>query len=152
MRILEENEKSLTPEEIEKQKKIVDDLYKKEREERENYLKSFEEDRKASFEESKTMISPLISEKSFIREKQRERDLERMEIKPEIEKTGEAIEKSVGEKAFMIEKHKEEEQMRKEIKPDIRGVGEAISKTIDDKAFLIEKRNPDSISFIGELK
>ena len=74
MRKLEENEKPLTPEEIEKQKKIVDDLYKKEKEDRENYLKSFEDERKKSFEESKAMISSLISEKSFIREKQRERD------------------------------------------------------------------------------
>ncbi len=80
MRKLEENEKPLTPEEIEEQKKIVDDLYKKEKEDRENYLKSFENERKASFEESKAMISSLISEKSFMREKQRERDLERMEI------------------------------------------------------------------------
>ncbi len=85
MRKLEENDKPLTPEEIEKQKKIVDDLYKKEKEDRENYFKSFEEQRKTAFEESKNLISSLISEKSFMREKQREQDLKRMEIKPEIE-------------------------------------------------------------------
>jgi hypothetical protein len=49
VRKLEENEKPLTPEEIETQKKIVDDLYKKEKEEREQYLKSFEVERKAAF-------------------------------------------------------------------------------------------------------
>lgn len=74
MRKLEENDKPLTPEEIEKQKKIVDDLYRKEKEDRENYFKSFEEERKIAFEESKDLISSLISEKSFMREKQRERD------------------------------------------------------------------------------
>ena len=76
MRKLEENEKPLTPEEIETQKKIVDDLYKKEKEEREKYLKSFEVERKAGFDESKELISAVISEKSFKREKQRERDFE----------------------------------------------------------------------------
>ena len=99
MKKLEENDKPLTPEEIETQKKVVEDLYKKEKEERENYLKSFEVERKAAFEESKELISALISEKSFKREKQRERDLERMELKPDIEQTGEAIEKTIEEKA-----------------------------------------------------
>ena len=42
MRNLGENEKPLSQEEIEQQKKLVDELYKKEKEEREAYLKSTE--------------------------------------------------------------------------------------------------------------
>ena len=65
---MEENDKPLTPEELEKQKKLVENLYTKEKEDRENYFKSFEEERKSAFEESKNLISSLISEKSFKRE------------------------------------------------------------------------------------
>ena len=46
MRKLEENDKPLTPEEIEKQKKIVDDLYKKEKEDREIYFKALRRNEK----------------------------------------------------------------------------------------------------------
>ena len=82
MRKLEENEKQLTPEEIEKEKKIVDELYKKEKEERAEYLKEHEEDRKKAFKESQELISDLITEKSFLREKIREKDKERFTLEP----------------------------------------------------------------------
>ena len=78
MRSLEENDKPLTAEEIEKQKSIVDKIYKQEKEEREEYFKVTEGERKKAFEESKALISKLISEKAFIRDKYRQEDLERM--------------------------------------------------------------------------
>ena len=53
---MSDNEKPLSSEEIEQQKKIMEDLYKRENEEREKYLKSTEGDRKKAFETSKTQI------------------------------------------------------------------------------------------------
>ncbi|MCJ7649768.1 MAG: hypothetical protein MUP85_14225, partial [Candidatus Lokiarchaeota archaeon] len=83
---MEENENQSTPEEIEKQKEIVDKLYKKEKEERDEYFKEIEEERKKNFEESMEIISGLISEQAFLREKHRQEDLQRMELNPQIER------------------------------------------------------------------
>ena len=90
---MEENENQSTPEEIEKQKEIVGKLYKKEKEERDEYFKEIEGERKKNYEESKELISGLISEQAFLREKHRQEDLQRMELDPHIETKGEAIEK-----------------------------------------------------------
>ena len=84
MRILEDEEKPLTPEEIEKQKREYEELQKKSKEEREKYLKSIEEKRKKSFEESKEQISNHITEKSFLREKRREMDFKRMPLHQQV--------------------------------------------------------------------
>ena len=72
------------PESIEEQKKIVDKLYKKEKEEREEYLKSFEEDRKKSFEESKQQISGSINEKAFLIDLKKEQAAKMMETHPDL--------------------------------------------------------------------
>ncbi|MDX1797538.1 MAG: hypothetical protein R3255_02705, partial [Candidatus Lokiarchaeia archaeon] len=108
-----ENEKPLSQEEIEKQKKIVDELYKKEKEEREIYLKSTEDERKLSFEKGKEQISGSIDEKAFMVEKRRELDETRKGIHADIDGTGAKIEKSIGEKAFRIEKKRELDDIRK---------------------------------------
>ncbi len=62
---MEENDKPLTPEELEKQKKLVENLYTKEREDRESYFKSFEEERKSAFEESKKSYILINLRKKF---------------------------------------------------------------------------------------
>ena len=94
MRILGENEEPLSPEEIERQKKLVGDLYRKEKEEREKYLKSTEEERKKIFEEAKEQISDVIDEKSFRISRQKETAAQLKELHPDLEGTAEKIEKS----------------------------------------------------------
>ena len=91
MRKLGESEKPPTKEKIEEQKKIVDDLYKKEKEERESYLESIAEERKKTFEESKGHISDIIDEKAFMIDRQKEREAQRIELRPNIEGIGEKI-------------------------------------------------------------
>ncbi|MFW9987653.1 MAG: hypothetical protein ACFFC3_03275, partial [Candidatus Odinarchaeota archaeon] len=88
-----ENEKPLSSEEIEKQKKIVDDLYKKGKEERDIYLKRTENERKKAFEEGKDKISDLIDEKAFRIDRQKETVVQLKQLQPDIEGTGEKIEK-----------------------------------------------------------
>ena len=74
MSILTDQENIMDKENIEKEKKIVDKLYKKEKEDREKYLKSTEEQRLQSFQESKENISKTIGEKSYLIERKREQD------------------------------------------------------------------------------
>jgi len=63
-------------------------------------------------------------------DKQREIDQKRMELKPDLEKAGEAIEKTISEKAFRRDKQREEDLKRMEIKPDIKGISEKIEEEI----------------------
>ncbi|MHA1661313.1 MAG: hypothetical protein ACTSUT_19630 [Promethearchaeota archaeon] len=159
---MEENDKPLTPEEIEKQKKIVDALYKKKKEETAEYLKSVETDRIKSFEESKEQISENIEKKAFIMGQKKEKDaaLKGLREHVDIEKTGDAISGSIGEKAFIIEKKKEKDEALKGLREhiDIEKIGDIISESIEKKATLIaqekekekeqEKEKPSSV--IGE--
>ncbi|MFX1377077.1 MAG: hypothetical protein ACFFA0_14825, partial [Promethearchaeota archaeon] len=123
-----ENEKPPTKEEIETGKKVVSDLYEKEKEERETYLKSTEDERKKAFQESIRLISDLIDEKAFMIDRHKETTSQLRELNPDIEGTAEKIEKSVGEKAFMIDRQKEIAAQRAELHPDIEGTGEKIEK------------------------
>ena len=140
MRILGENEKPLTREEIEQQKKLVNGIYKKEKEDRDVYLKNTEEERKKSFEEGKEHISDLIDEKAFRIDRQKETVSQLKELKPDIVGTSEKIEKSIGEKAFRVEKQRELDEQRSEMHPDIEGSAEKIEKSIGEKAFRVEKQ------------
>ncbi len=109
MNILEENDKPLTPEEIEKQKKIVDDLYKKKKEETAEYLKIIEKDRIKSFEESKEQISENIEKKAYFIDKKKEKGetLKDIGAHVDIEKTGAIISESIEKKATLIDQEKE---------------------------------------------
>ena len=117
---MEENETPLTPEEIEEQRELVMKIQANSRELLVAYLKVHEEERKKSFKESKQKILGLISEKSFLREKQREKDKERITIHPDIEKFADAISKSIGEKAFIFQQQKEKDILISELKPDFK--------------------------------
>ena len=103
-----EKEIQPTPEEIEEQKKIVENLYSKQKNETEEYLKSTEEQRKKAFEESKSEISKLIANKAFMidQKKQQEEKLKGIAKQVDISKKAENISKSIEEKAFIIDKKK----------------------------------------------
>ncbi|MFX0105287.1 MAG: hypothetical protein ACFE75_07340, partial [Candidatus Hodarchaeota archaeon] len=81
-----ENEKQLSSEEIEKQKKLVGELYKKEKEEREAYLKNTEEKRKKSFQDGKEQISDLIDAKAFRIDRKKETTAQLKELNPDKDK------------------------------------------------------------------
>ncbi|MHA2471840.1 MAG: hypothetical protein ACXAES_01255 [Promethearchaeota archaeon] len=82
-----ENEKQPSKEEIEADKKLLQGLYKKEKEERDSYLKSTENERKQAFEESSELISKIIEDKAFMVDRQRKTTAELKELHPDIQGT-----------------------------------------------------------------
>ena len=100
------------PETIEEQKKIVDALYKKEKQEREKYLKEIEEERKKAIEESKGKISGSVNEKAFMIDRKREQIAAMKELHPDILTPAKQIRPLVEEKAFARERQKEFDEQR----------------------------------------
>ncbi|MHA1148452.1 MAG: hypothetical protein ACTSR8_09415 [Promethearchaeota archaeon] len=135
-----EKEHPLSPEEIEEQKKMIKDLQASSRDNLIDYMKNTQKERKENIEKSKEQISGLIADLSFIREKRREQDYERIELKPDLKTSADLIKTSVGEKAFLIDQKRIKDAERLEIKPDIKGLGEKIQKLISDKLFLINQK------------
>ncbi|MEJ2279465.1 MAG: hypothetical protein P8Y70_17240, partial [Candidatus Lokiarchaeota archaeon] len=91
---------------------MVRKLYEKEKEERNNYLKITEKERKESFEKSQQGLEKSIGEKAFRIEQRRKADEDRKNIKPDMKGTSEKIEKSIGEKAFRIEQRRKADEDR----------------------------------------
>jgi hypothetical protein len=66
-----------------------------------------------------------------MRSKQREEDIKRKNLKPDIQKSSQAISKTIEDKAFIRDKQREEDHKRMQLKPDIQGIGEKLEEKIE---------------------
>ena len=64
-------------------------------------------------------------------DKKREKDSQRVELKPDIDGAAQKIEKTIAEKSFIIDKRKEQDKERVSIKTDIKEIGEKLEPAIE---------------------